>query len=93
MTKSLRAFNVYRPRDNGGHKLIDTVFYNSTDTITAEEVKDSLINHDGYEYNIEVVEDRTVPRRFSWSASDEQAAHDRNLNGVSMADVPSQGKS
>jgi hypothetical protein len=58
MPKTLRAFNVYHPRADGGHKLIDTVFYNSTDTITAEEVKSSLINHDGYEYDIEVVEDK-----------------------------------
>lgn len=37
MLKSLRAFNVYRPRSGGGHKLIDTVFYKHTDTITSDE--------------------------------------------------------
>jgi hypothetical protein len=54
----LRAFDVFRPRSAGGHKLIDRVFYNNTDTITTEEVRRSLIDHDGYEYDIEVIEDK-----------------------------------
>jgi hypothetical protein len=54
----IRAFNVYRPRKGGGHKLIDTVFCGPLDTITEAEVKQSLIDHDGYEYDIEVVEDK-----------------------------------
>lgn len=41
-----KAFDVYK---NG--KLIDTVFYNYDD---AEEVKKSLIDHDGYDSDIKV---------------------------------------
>lgn len=57
MTRSFRAFNVYRPRVNGGYMLIDTIFY-TNDNITAEEVKGALIDHDGYVHNIIVVEDK-----------------------------------
>jgi len=51
-TKHLRAFNVYLP--NRG--LIDTVFYSAGDRITCEEVRKSLINHDGYDNRIFVQE-------------------------------------
>jgi len=54
---SLRAFNVYRPRKDGGFKLIDTVFYGEGTKVDAEEVRVSLINHDGYEFDIVVEED------------------------------------
>lgn len=43
-----QAYNVYL---NG--KLIDTVFYDKS--FTAEEVRDSLISHDGYNPHIRVV--------------------------------------
>lgn len=45
----MRAFDVFLNRKN-----IDTVFYSDTDKITASEVRDSLINHDGYDPNIVV---------------------------------------
>lgn len=41
-----RAFNVYR-----GRKLIDTVFATGYD---AEDMRRSLIDHDGYPYDIRV---------------------------------------
>lgn len=41
-------FNVYL-----NNKLIDGVYYNKG--ISKEEVKESLINHDGYDSNIKVV--------------------------------------
>jgi len=47
----MNAFNVSL---NG--KWIDTVFYN--DGITKEEVKESLINHDGFDHNIKVTKER-----------------------------------
>jgi hypothetical protein len=49
----MRAFNVYL---NG--RLIDTVFYSKSDNIDADEVKHSLINHDGYDSRITVKEDK-----------------------------------
>lgn len=45
----MKVFDVYL---NG--KLIDTVFYSKSDKITAYEVKQSLINHDGYASRIVV---------------------------------------
>jgi len=45
----MQAFNVTL---NG--KLIDTVFYSKGMKITAEEVRISLINHDGYDSRIKV---------------------------------------
>lgn len=45
----MRAFDVYL---NG--KLIDTVFYSKNDKTTADEVRDSLVNHDGYDPAIKV---------------------------------------
>lgn len=41
----MKAFNVYL---NG--KLIDTVFYAGTDS--ADDVKKSLIDHEGYDFRI-----------------------------------------
>lgn len=43
----MQAWNVYL---NG--KLIDTVFFNKN--CDKDYVKDSLINHDGYDYDINV---------------------------------------
>lgn len=45
----MKSFNVYL---HG--REIDTVFYNDDVSITTEEVKRSLINHDGYDYKIKV---------------------------------------
>ena len=53
MITMTRAFNVYR---NG--KNIDTIFYSDIDHITLEDVKKSLIDHDGYPHDIIV---REVP--------------------------------
>lgn len=56
----MEAFNVYLNRDKNTPgkiiypKLIDTVFF-TEGTMTAEEVRESLINHDGYDYRIKVV--------------------------------------
>jgi hypothetical protein len=47
----MNAFDVYL---NG--KLIDTVFY--AKSFTVSEVKESLINHDGYDQNIIVKKPR-----------------------------------
>jgi hypothetical protein len=47
------AFNVYL---NG--KLIDTVFYSASAKVDADEVRRSLINHDGYDSGIKVVRSR-----------------------------------
>jgi hypothetical protein len=47
----MAAFNVYK-----GRKLIDTVFCSDTDTV--EDVKKSLINHDGYDSDIRVTKPR-----------------------------------
>jgi hypothetical protein len=48
-TKPLKAFNVYL---NG--KLTDTVYYSASTNVDADEVKQSLINHDGYDSRITV---------------------------------------
>jgi hypothetical protein len=47
------AFNVYL-----NNKRIDTVHYQ--DDFTAEEVKRSLISHDGYDSNIKVVKTKRL---------------------------------
>jgi hypothetical protein len=47
----MQAFDVYHPTRNGKLKLIDTVFANGYD---AEEMRTSLINHDGYPSDIVV---------------------------------------
>lgn len=49
----LKAFNVFL---NG--KLIDTIFYNASDEIEADDVKRSLVNHDGYDSRIVVRENK-----------------------------------
>ncbi len=53
MSKSQIAFDVYL-----GGKLIDTIFYSSSDSITKGEVYTSLVNHDGYDPRIRVVKAR-----------------------------------
>jgi hypothetical protein len=45
----MQAFNVYLKS-----KKIDTVFYGANVKVDKEEVKRSLINHDGYDPNIKV---------------------------------------
>lgn len=45
------AFNVYKP-DGNRREFIDTVFWQ---TATIDEVRRSLIDHDGYDSDIEVV--------------------------------------
>jgi hypothetical protein len=45
----MKAYNVYL---NG--RLFDTVFYSRGANVTASEVRDSLINHDGYDPRIKV---------------------------------------
>lgn len=50
----MKAYDVFLNRKN-----IDTVFYNATGKNKKErqeDVKQSLINHDGYNYNINVRE-------------------------------------
>jgi len=49
----MQAFNVYL-----GGKLIDTVFYNSRPIVDRDEVKKSLVNHDGYDPDIRVTRKR-----------------------------------
>ncbi len=53
-----QSFDVYRPgsdtifgRVNVSH-VIDTVFYNEHPKMTVEEVRKSLIEHDGYPSDI-----------------------------------------
>lgn len=45
----MQAFNVYL-----SGKLIDTVFYSQSANETPEDVKRSLVNHDGYDSRIVV---------------------------------------
>jgi hypothetical protein len=49
----MKAFRVLL---NG--REIDKVFYDDKDTITADEVRLSLINHDGYDARIVVIKER-----------------------------------
>lgn len=46
-------------------KFVDRVFYDDSDPITTDEVKRSLVDHDGYNPNITVTRDRTIlhPKR------------------------------
>jgi hypothetical protein len=46
------AFNVYQDGEE-----IDTVFYSKTCNVTPEEVRASLVNHDGYAPSIQVYEE------------------------------------
>lgn len=53
----MAAFNVYK-----GRKLIDTVFYSDANyKFTADDVKKSLIGHDGYDADIRVTKARGKP--------------------------------
>lgn len=49
----MKAFKVWL-----GRKHIDTVFYSDGINIDKEEVKRSLINHDGYDPSIKVTQER-----------------------------------
>lgn len=49
MTTRHKSFDVWLR----GRK-VDTVFYSPGDNVTAEEVRQALINHDGYSVAIEV---------------------------------------
>lgn len=51
--KQERGHVVFGVFDAAG-KRIDTVFYSPGDKITAEEVRRSLVNHDGYDSSIYV---------------------------------------
>jgi len=51
--RKIQAFNVYLH-----DKEIDTVFYEANTKITVEEVRDSLVNHDGYDSRIKVRKQR-----------------------------------
>lgn len=48
----VKAFNVYL---RGA--LVDTVFYSASDPVTPEEVRRSLVNHDGYHPSIVVLQE------------------------------------
>lgn len=50
----IQAFKVYL-----GRKEIDKVFYDAKYKETVETVKESLVNHDGYNPNIRVVKERS----------------------------------
>ncbi len=49
----MQAFNVTLNRKN-----IDTVFYSDAHKITCDEVRRSLVNHDGYDSAITVRKER-----------------------------------
>lgn len=51
----MTAWNVYVPKECDVDELIDTVFYSGN--VDADEVRKSLIEHDGYPSNIIVEED------------------------------------
>jgi hypothetical protein len=53
MTAKQKRFNVYR---NG--RLVDSVFYSASANVTTDEVRKSLIEHDGYHPSIVVREAR-----------------------------------
>jgi len=50
----MRVYNVYLVNDNFEDELIDTVFW--VDNSDVNEVRKSLIEHDGYDPNIIVEE-------------------------------------
>ena len=50
-----QTFNVYNKQ---GGKCIDTVFYSDGVSVDADEVKRSLVNHDGYDSGIHVCKAR-----------------------------------
>lgn len=49
---TLYAYNVYLKNWCGNYDQIDTVFYNTKEN--TEDVKRTLVNHDGYDPNIVV---------------------------------------
>ena len=51
----MKAYRVYTEDEYGNEKEIDTVFW--CDKSDAEEVRRSLINHDGYDSNIIIEEE------------------------------------
>lgn len=51
----MKIFKVYLNK-----KWIDTVFYSELYKITPEEIKKALVEHDGYNSNIEVKSKRRV---------------------------------
>ncbi len=55
---SSKAFDVFLNR-----KKIDTVFYSASDKSTADDVKRSLVNHDGYDPDINVRKRRSKKAR------------------------------
>lgn len=66
-TEAHKAFDVFL---NG--QEIDTVFYNDSAHVDAEEVKRSLIDHDSYDPNIEVVERKPKRGPLERPTNDEQ---------------------
>lgn len=62
-----KAFDVFL---NG--QEIDTVFYNDSVNVDIDEVKRSLVNHDGYDPNIEVVERKPKRGPLERPTDDEQ---------------------
>lgn len=55
----MTAFDVYRPTKTGKSlRWIDTVFYSDSAKVTRDEVRRSLINHDGYPSDIVVRKSR-----------------------------------
>ncbi len=51
-----QAYDVYI-----GRKWIDTVFYSASLKVPASEVRESLVNHDGYDPRIKVIK-RRMPK-------------------------------
>ena len=56
---NLQVFNVFL-----NDKNIDTVFYGPNDKVDEKEVKESLVNHDGYPPEIEVEKEMDDPYEF-----------------------------
>lgn len=77
VNEAQQAFHVYL---NG--KKIDTVFYSESANAEAEDVKRSLVDHDGYDPNIEV---KMGPKMFSTDKPGEQVTIPDNESKVSEA--------
>ena len=62
MPKFIRhqAFDVFRKGACGCLREIDTVFYSEAPKTTVEEVRKSLIDHDGYPSDIIVKKVKTI---------------------------------
>lgn len=56
----MQAFDVYKKT-----KLIDTVFYSEGCKVDKEEVRKSLITHDGYDFDIIVRKSRGIKQKYS----------------------------